>query len=228
MTPPPAEAPLGVSRQVQSTEQAPGAGEEPLAGAFEHAPIGMALLTADGQTLRVNRALCEMLGYSEAELVSGTVRGVTHPDDDAAGRARFQHLLNGEIDSYQIEKQYIPRDGHTLWTLTSLSLVRDGRGVPRYAIVHVQDISKHKEVETALREREERLRVLLEQMPAAVWTTDADLRFTSGRGAGLGAVHLEPDEVVGMSVAEYFHADGPNSVPLVAHRAALLRSGAAL
>ncbi len=221
MTPSHANALPEVVRRERSTEEVLHAIDEPFVGAFEHAPIGMALLAPDGRPLRVNRALCEMLGYSEAELVSGTVGGLTYPDEDAAGQARLRHLVNGEIGPYHIEKRYIARDGHVLWTLTSLSLLRDAAGAARYVIVHVQDISARKEMEKILHDREERLRVFLEQMPAVLWTTDVDLRFTSGRGRGLVELDLQPDQVVGTTVGEYLQTDDAGALPVVAHRAAL-------
>lgn len=221
MTPPQAQAHLEITRQKRSAGEALHANAEPFVGAFEHAPIGMALLAPDGRTLRVNHALCEMLGYSEAELVSGTVRGLTYPEEDAAGQARLQRLVNGEIGPYQIEKRYIAREGHVLWTLTSLSLIRDGTGAARFVVVHVQDISKRKEMETILHDREQRLRVFLEQVPAVLWTTDRDLRFTSGRGRGLVELGLQPDQLVGTTIAEYLQTDDADPLPVVAHRAAL-------
>ncbi|MDR7427080.1 MAG: PAS domain S-box protein [Armatimonadota bacterium] len=73
----------------------------------------------------------------------------------------------------------------------------------------------------ALRASEERLRLLVEQLPAVVWTTDRELRFTASQGAGLARLGLRPNQVVGQSLREYFRTDDPDYLPIAAHRAAL-------
>ncbi|HEV2299416.1 MAG TPA: PAS domain S-box protein [Candidatus Acidoferrales bacterium] len=80
---------------------------------------------------------------------------------------------------------------------------------------------ERKRAETALRESEARLRLLIEQLPAVLWTVDKDLRFTSSVGAGLARLGLKPHEVVGKSLQEYFKTDDRNFVPVAAHRRAL-------
>ncbi|HEV2287661.1 MAG TPA: PAS domain S-box protein [Candidatus Acidoferrales bacterium] len=80
---------------------------------------------------------------------------------------------------------------------------------------------ERKRTETAFRESEARLRVLIEQLPAVLWTTDRDLHFTSSVGAGLARLGLKPQEVVGKSLYEYFHTDDRTFLPIAAHRRAL-------
>lgn len=80
---------------------------------------------------------------------------------------------------------------------------------------------ERKRAETALRESEARLRVLIEQLPAVLWTTDRELRFTSSVGAGLSRLGLKPQEVAGKSLFEFFQTDDRTFVPIAAHRRAL-------
>jgi PAS domain S-box-containing protein len=80
---------------------------------------------------------------------------------------------------------------------------------------------ERKRAEEELRESEARLRVLVEQLPAVVWTVDNDLQFTSARGAGLARLGLRPDQIVGVSLPEYFETDDPNFVPIAAHMRAV-------
>ena len=118
--------------------------------AFDHAPIGMALVAPEGHFLRVNGTLCEMLGYSEIDLLSVTFQDITHVDDLHADLEYVRAMLAGEIRSYDMEKRYIRADGSQIWTLLSVSLVRDDAGRPRYFISQIQDIDERKRVQGEL------------------------------------------------------------------------------
>ena len=117
----------------------------------QHTPIGLAVVALDGRWIRVNPALCALVGYSADELLSATFQDITHPDDLDADLANVALLLAGAVDSYQMEKRYFHKDGQIVWALLSVSLVRDAAGVPLYFISQVQDISGLKEAEVALR-----------------------------------------------------------------------------
>lgn len=137
-------------------------------GAFNHAPIGMALMAPDGRYLQVNRALCDLFGYSEHELLSTTYQAITHPDDLETHTQAMKRMWSGEVDNYQLEKRYIHKDGHEVWVLSTASAVRN-EGEPRYAIVQIEDITdrRHLEIERAMllaneREYTARLRALAE------------------------------------------------------------------
>lgn len=80
---------------------------------------------------------------------------------------------------------------------------------------------ERKRAETALRQSEARMRVIVEQLPAVLWTTDTELRFTSSVGAGLSRLGLKPQEVVGKSLFEYFQTNDQSFMPIAAHRRAL-------
>ena len=102
--------------------------EERFRSSFDHAPIGMALVALDGRFLQVNRALCELVGYSEQELLEQVQSG-HRPSGRPGGRCWRCHkrLWAGEIDTYQLEKRYIHKDGHVVWILLTGSVVRDAR-----------------------------------------------------------------------------------------------------
>ncbi|MDB5311955.1 MAG: pleC 2 [Gemmataceae bacterium] len=127
--------------------------EERFRGALEHAAIGMALVAPDGRWLRVNPALGRIVGYAEPELLTRTFQDITHPDDLAADLDEVRRMLAGEILTYQMEKRYIHKAGHTVWTLLSVSLVRDAAGVPLYFVSQVQDITGRKRFEQTLQEK---------------------------------------------------------------------------
>ncbi|MGH7232553.1 MAG: PAS domain S-box protein, partial [Nitrospiraceae bacterium] len=142
--------------------------------AFKHAAIGMAILGIDGRWLQVNQSLCDIVGYSEDELLAITCHAITHPEDLAANQAHLQDLLLDRTRTFQMEKRYTHQRGHHVWVLLSASLVRDVRHAPLYFIAQFQDITTRKRVEEALRESEERFRGMAETVPEIIFTARAD------------------------------------------------------
>ncbi len=126
--------------------------------AFEEAPIGMALLSPGGRWLRVNRALCDIVGYTQAEMLKLDFQTITHPDDLEADLDNVSAMLAGTLRSYQMEKRYLHKQGHVVDILLSVSLVRK----PLLFVAQIQDISQRKRCEqstlAALREKELMLR----------------------------------------------------------------------
>lgn len=124
--------------------------EDRFASAFEHASIGMALVAPDGRWLKVNKALCDLFGYSQEELAEKKFQDITHPDDLGLDMARMKSLLAGESLSYQMQKRYIHKDDHLVWALLSVSLVRDPQGEPIHFISQIQDITERRRAEATL------------------------------------------------------------------------------
>ncbi|UZP68974.1 diguanylate cyclase [Desulfovibrio mangrovi] len=118
--------------------------------AFTYAAIGMALVALDGKWLKVNDALCNMLGYSESELLCKTFQDITHPDDLEEDLAYVHKMISGDIETYQMEKRYFNKYGHVIDILLSVSLVFDGGGNPRFFISQIQDITMRKKLEQEL------------------------------------------------------------------------------
>jgi PAS domain S-box-containing protein len=118
--------------------------EQRFRGAFDSAAIGMALVAPDGHWLEVNPALCDLVGYSEQELLGGTFQGITHPDDLDADLEFVRQMLAGEIDTYQMDKRYFHRLGHIIWIRLSVSLVRAADGAPAYFVSQIQDIGEQR------------------------------------------------------------------------------------
>ena len=136
--------------QRRETENALREAEERFRRAFEGAPIGMALVSPDGQFLRVNPILCELTGYSEPELLQRTFQQITHPQDVHVGMEQFERLLAGEIGAYQTEKRYVRPDGTVVWVMLSTSLVRDSAGRPLHFVSHMQDITERRQAHEEL------------------------------------------------------------------------------
>jgi protein-histidine pros-kinase len=122
----------------------------PFEAAFTHAPLGIALLDLDDHWVAINRALCEMTGYTQPELEALSFAQISHPEDADSDLEEYERLLKGELDTYTVEKRYVHKDGGTIWALASVSLVRDEGGEPRHLIVQVQDITERKRMEDDL------------------------------------------------------------------------------
>jgi PAS domain S-box-containing protein len=141
---------------------------------FDEAPIGMALVALDGRIVRVNRALCEIVGYAKNELERLTFHDITHPEDLAIDVELAGQLARGEIPRYQLEKRYIRNDGAIVTSMLSGSILRTSDGVPLYYIAQVEDFTKRKRAEEALQTSEREFRSLAESMPQIIWATRVD------------------------------------------------------
>ena len=126
--------------------------EERFRSAFDYAAIGKAIISSEGEFLKVNPALCEILGYEESELLQKTFQELTYPDDLDTDLKFVRQILNNEIRTYQMKKRYIHSSGHLVWVLLSVSLVRDDAENPLYFISQIQDISQQ---EAALCDRQQ-------------------------------------------------------------------------
>ncbi len=159
-------------------EEVPDSQEQFFKNAFEHAATGMALTGLDGHFLRVNRAWCDLLGYTEKELLALTFQDITHTDDLETNMAYIDQLLAGETASFELEKRYLHKLGHPIWVQLNVSLQRDDQGQPLNFIAQVQDISERKRAEEELTRERDYSRMLIEGANAMVVGLDADGQIT--------------------------------------------------
>ena len=183
--------------------------ERRFALAFRHAAIGMALVRPDGRWLQVNEAICDILGYTEDELLTSVFQDITHPDDLAADLALTERVLNGDRQSFHMEKRYIHAEGHIVHALISVSLVRDERGEPLYFISQIQDISERKAFEDALFRERELAEVTLKSIGDAVITTDTHLVVTSLNPIAEAMTGWSSHEAVGRPMDDIFRLRDP-------------------
>ncbi|MDP8972864.1 MAG: PAS domain S-box protein, partial [Actinomycetota bacterium] len=151
---------VGTTQDVTDRKEAEEAlreSEERFRTAFEDAPIGVALVGLDRSHLRVNRAYCQMLGYTEEELLEKPHPEIIHPDDREESADRIHGILKEGAKPYALERRYFHADGHVVWSLSNISLIRDSEGEPsRFVCLH-EDITERKEAEEKLRKSEARL-----------------------------------------------------------------------
>ncbi len=167
--------------------------------AFQYAAIGMALVRTDGHFLRVNRSLCELSGYPEDELLRLSFQDITHPDDLNADLSLLQQLIQGEIETYRMEKRYFHRDGRTIWIQLSVSAVRDGASKIQFFVSQIKDISERKESETALLTITARLTTLIINLQAAILVEDENRHVVLVNQAfcEMFEISLAPEQLIG-------------------------------
>lgn len=124
--------------------------EELFRTAFEHAPIGMAMVAPNGAFRQVNPAFCALLGMDRAEIEAETSERLTHPDDVAENVRLSKQLLGGEIAAYSLDKRYRHADGSWVWTTMSVSLVRRSDGSPEHFVAQIVDLRERKRLEFEL------------------------------------------------------------------------------
>ena len=143
--------------------------EQRFTNAFEYAAIGMALVSLEGRWLKVNRSVCKLLGYTEAELMKMTFQDVTHPDDLDKDLAYLHQMLRGEIQTYDMQKRYFNKSQKIVWVRLSVSMVRNHNREPSYFISQIEDITESKVMEEQLKENEQRLMLATTSAKLGVW-----------------------------------------------------------
>ncbi|MDN4166086.1 PAS domain S-box protein [Cytophagales bacterium LB-30] len=121
--------------------------------AFEYSPIGMAFLSTDGHFFKVNPALCALLGYTKAELLSLSVKSISVEDEYERDFPNTRLLLSGELSSYQTEKRYLHKQGHYIWGRLAVSVVKPSEKREAYFIVQIMDITEHRQLINRLEEQ---------------------------------------------------------------------------
>lgn len=141
----PVACPAGVAEALRAAEQR-------FELAFDDGQIGMAVVSLDGTWLRVNPALCRIVGYTEEQLLGARIQDITHPDDLEKDLGHMAEMVRGERRRYGMEKRYVRGDGQLAWVWLSVSVATDERGAPAHFISQVQDMTEHRRHERLLQE----------------------------------------------------------------------------
>ena len=171
--------------------------EERFRLAFENANIGICLTSLEGRFLKVNDAMCEMVGYTRDELGQKSFNDLTHPDDRAAGQNFIEHAPADVQSNIVFEKRYIHKHGNVIWVKIASSLIRDSQHNSDYFITHIQNITERKHAEEHVKKLATELQVTLDTVNVGIahiknrrveWTNaahDAMLGYPAGATLGM-------------------------------------------
>lgn len=189
---------------------------------FDHALTGMARTSLTGRWLQVNPALCQMLGYSEGELLATDFAAVTHPEDLQKNRdLKRQALANGSA-AYHLEKRYLHKQGHVVWAALNVAIVRDGQGQPLYFVSHIHDITARKQMENELQRlneeleqrviartrelkaNEQKFRAIVDHAADVIFIKDVEGRYLLINPAGAKILGTPVEAILGKNDIELF------------------------
>ena len=180
--------------------------EERFRKVFEEGPIGLALVGKDRRFVKVNAALCQMVGYSEASLLQMTFADITHPDDLRADLVLAELLFRGEIPFYTLRKRYVKKTGEIIWISLTASLIHNGEGEPIYGLAMIKDITEVQRAEDALRQSEHHLVSIYNTVEDVIFhlavEPEEHYRIISVNAAFLRVTGLRQEEVVGKTMNE--------------------------
>ncbi len=171
---------------------------------FEHAAVGIAHIAPDGRFLRVNRRICDGLGYTQEELQGRSVHELVAPEHLPDLLARLRSVASGEIELYTADRCYVAADGRVLELSVTVSMVHD-RAEPPYFLVVAQDIGDRKRTEAALHRSEQRLRMMFDVCPLAIGVlADEERHIVQVNPATCAMFGYTAEELMQLSVADLF------------------------
>lgn len=170
--------------------------------AFHYAPIGMALVDLDGRFIVANPSIHTLLGYGENELSGMTYAQITHPDDLDQDSRYVKQLLDGEIDTYQMQTRYFKKSGDTVTVLLSVSLVYDEQGNPGHFIFQMMDISEKEKAMSDVKQLTMRITNVFESISDTFFSLDNQYRFIFTNAAAQELFKRSEPELIGQSIWE--------------------------
>ncbi|MGE5352539.1 MAG: PAS domain S-box protein [Acidobacteriota bacterium] len=177
--------------------------EERFRSTFDQAAVGLAHVSLEGDWLRVNEKLSDILGYSPNELLGKNCLKMTHPDDLPEDARNIELLLRYKTKTYTIEKRYKHKNGSYVWCQLTRSLVEESPEAPKYFLSVVEDISKRKQTELALLNSEQRLRTIFRESPSAIVITSIrEGRYIDVNEAFLRITGYSRREIIGRKISE--------------------------
>ncbi|KAF0150911.1 MAG: response regulator receiver [Ignavibacteria bacterium] len=139
---------------------------------YENVGFGIVLFTPERKIIKINNALCQMLGYTEQEIKQLTIIGISHPQDFEKDKKLFKELCEGKRTQYQLDKRYLKKDGGILYGKLSVSVVKKSAAKAKVLIAFVEDITEQKEIASKFEAEQNLLQALLNSTPDSIYFKD--------------------------------------------------------
>lgn len=175
----------------------------------EQATVAIAQVGVDGSIVTVDQRLCELLRYTEEELLGIDLRDLTHPEDLEAEMGNMSRLLAARGDTYSAEKRYLKKDGSLVWVDQTVSLVRDPvSDAPKYFVYFIEDKNWRKRAEATIEQSERLYRAVVEQAAEHVFLVDAqNKRVLEANAAFHRSLGYSSEEARGMTLYDFVAQD---------------------
>ncbi len=178
-----------------------------------NSPLGISITDREGRMIRINKAFCSLLGYSEEELQNRNFRGITHPEDLAKCNANIRSLLDGEIPSFRLEKRYLKKGGGEIWAQLTSSALKDDIEEAKYVISQIEDITDRRQAEKAYLDAAARYRTLLDATSDGFWAVELETgRLVEVNDAYAAMSGFESEELRELRVSDLEANEKPEEV----------------
>jgi len=194
---------LGVNINITGRKEAEDALRESEARLERSQEFSLVMVThigLDGRWLKVPQTLCDLLGYSEAELLAKKAQDITHPDDIQAEIMARQRLIRGDIKSFDVEKRYMHRDGHAVWIYLNSTVVEDDRGKPVHFLTYIRDITAKKIADQSFFEINSRNQAILRALPDMMFLQTREGVFVDFYVRDQNMLLLPPESFLGKNM----------------------------
>ena len=194
---------LGVNINITGRKEAEEALRESEARLKRSQEFSLVMVThigLDGRWLKVPQTLCDLLGYSEAELLAKKAQDLTHPDDIEAELIARQRLIRGDIKSFDVEKRYVHKNGHAVWVYLNSTVVEDDRGKPVHFLTYIRDITAKKIADQSFFEINSRNQAILRALPDMMFLQTRDGVFVDFYARDQNMLLLPPESFLGKNV----------------------------
>jgi len=193
--------------EAHQTSEALADSEARFRATFENAAVGMALVGTDGSWLRVNQRVCDIVGYTPAELMQLTFQDITHPDDLDIDLGLLKETIEGTRENYSMEKRYFHKDGRLVWVKLTVGCVRSEEGDVEYFISVIEDITRDKTKDDALQRSEERFRATFESAAIGMAQVALDGTWLHANHKVCEILGYSEDELKGLTFQSLTHPE---------------------
>lgn len=168
---------------------------------FRNKTIGVAITERDGTIIKVNSKICDILGYDESELLKKNVFDISYEENEIEKRY-IDLVLYGTINSYEVEKRFIKKDGSIIWAKLNSNVVRDENGQIKYSIGLVNDITDRKIYENRIIQSESKYRQLIETASDSIFLLNENGDFVQVNEKSCNILGYSKDDFSKMNIGD--------------------------